>query len=405
MKILHLNYYDVSGGASIAAYRIHKSLIKESVNSQMYVSEKKIKDSSIIQTNKNYIDKINIRLQRKLHRINSNKNYNKVSKSYNLFPSFKLKEINSLKADIINLHWIGNNFLSIGEISKLNAPIVWTIHDMWPYCGSEHYTNQKRHIQGYNKFNILNNNKTFSIDLDRIVWNKKKKYFKNIHFVATSSWQELELKKSFLTKNQKISKIYYPLASHVWKKRKSNKFLFNNKSQKKVLFVSDRIDNPLKGFSIIKKIFNKSDRDKYLLIIIGNKNNENFENLNINYIFLNKINDQEKLIDIFSSVDLLLAPSLKESFGIVAQEAAYCNTPSVVFKNTGFEDTVKHKINGYVAEYNNLKDFKKGVVWCLKDQNLNKISRNSRLIAIRKFNEQKIAKNYIQLYKNILNNN
>ena len=43
MKILHLNYYDVSGGASIAAYRIHKSLIKESVNSQMYVSEKKIK--------------------------------------------------------------------------------------------------------------------------------------------------------------------------------------------------------------------------------------------------------------------------------------------------------------------------------------------------------------------------
>ena len=177
MKILHLNYYDVSGGASIAAYRIHKSLIKESINSQMYVSEKKIKDSSIIQTNKNYIDKINIRLQRKLHRINSNKNHDKVSKSYNLFPSFKIKEINSLKADIINLHWIGNNFLSIKEISKLNAPIVWTIHDMWPYCGSEHYTNQKRYIQGYDKFNNLNNNKTFSIDLDRIVWSKKKKIF------------------------------------------------------------------------------------------------------------------------------------------------------------------------------------------------------------------------------------
>ena len=36
----------------------------------------------------------------------------------------------------------------------------------------------------------------------------------------------------------------------------------------------------------------------------------------------------------------------------------------MVFKNTGFEDTVKHKINGYVAEYNNLKDFKKGILWC-----------------------------------------
>ncbi len=155
MKILHLNYYDVSGGASIAAYRIHRSLIKESVNSKMYVSEKKINDRDVIISKRNFIDKINIRLQRKLHRINSNKNNYKVSKSYNLFPTFKIKEINSLNADIINLHWIGNNFLSIREISKLNAPVVWTVHDMWPYCGSEHYTNQNRYIHGYNKFNNL----------------------------------------------------------------------------------------------------------------------------------------------------------------------------------------------------------------------------------------------------------
>ena len=175
MKILHLNYYDVSGGASIAAYRIHKSLIQESINSQMYVSEKKIKDSNIIETNKNFIDKINIRLQRKLHRFNSKSKINyKASKSYNLFPTFKIKEINSLNADIINLHWIGNNFLSIREISKLNAPIVWTVHDMWPYCGSEHYTSQNRYIHGYNKFNNLRKNKFFSFDLDKIVWNKKK---------------------------------------------------------------------------------------------------------------------------------------------------------------------------------------------------------------------------------------
>ena len=109
----------------------------------MYVSEKKIKDSSIIQTNKNYIDKINIRLQRKLHRINSNKNHDKVSKSYNLFPSFKIKEINSLKADIINLHWIGNNFLSIKGNIKIKCPYCMDYSRYVPYCGSEHYTNQK----------------------------------------------------------------------------------------------------------------------------------------------------------------------------------------------------------------------------------------------------------------------
>ena len=39
----------------------------------MYVSEKKINDRDVIISKRNFIDKINIRLQRKLHRINSNK--------------------------------------------------------------------------------------------------------------------------------------------------------------------------------------------------------------------------------------------------------------------------------------------------------------------------------------------
>ncbi len=405
MKILHLNYYDISGGASIAAYRIHKSLIKASVNSIMYVSEKKLNDKSVFKSQKNLIDKINIRLQRRLHRINSNKNYLKVSKSYNFFPTFKIKEINKFKADVINLHWIGNNFLSIKEVSKLNAPIVWTIHDMWPYCGSEHYTNQDRYINGYNKFNSNKNNKIFSFDLDKIAWEKKQKYFKNINFVATSSWQEFQLKKSLLFKDQQISKIYYPLDSNEWKKSNNKLFLNRKNSLKKILFISDRIDNPLKGFSLVKKLFNKTEKKKYLLIIIGNKNKENFKNLDIDYIFYDKIENKDKLMDIYSSVDLLLAPSLKESYGIVAQEAAYCNTPSVVFKNTGFEDTIKHKVNGYLAEYNNLNDMKKGIEWCLKDQNLKKISKNSRLVSTRKFSVAKIANNYIQLYKNVLKNN
>ena len=72
-----------------------------------------------------------------------------------------------------------------------------------------------------------------------------------------------------------------------------------------------------------------------------------------------------------------ITPSIKESFRIVAQEAAFCKTLSVVFKDTGFEDTITHKVGSYVAKNNNLKDFKKGIIWCLSNQNLIKISKKS----------------------------
>ena len=43
MKILHLNYSDIKGGAAIAMIRLHQSLLKNNINSQVLVFEKKQK--------------------------------------------------------------------------------------------------------------------------------------------------------------------------------------------------------------------------------------------------------------------------------------------------------------------------------------------------------------------------
>ena len=46
------------------------------------------------------------------------------------------------QADIIHLHWINQGGLSLRNIEQLQAlgkPIVWTMHDMWPFTGICHY--------------------------------------------------------------------------------------------------------------------------------------------------------------------------------------------------------------------------------------------------------------------------
>ena len=129
MKIIHLNYYDIDGGAARATYRIHASLIKEGVESIMWVNEKK-SDETMIEGPTSNINKVINKLRLRL--INKSfeklfKTENKVVHSTSLLPSRWVKYINSSNADIVHLHWIQNEMLSISDIPKINKVIFSNI--------------------------------------------------------------------------------------------------------------------------------------------------------------------------------------------------------------------------------------------------------------------------------------
>ena len=93
--------------------------------------------------------------------------------SLSIFPSKWISRINNSDADIVHLHWVQGEMISIYDISKIKKPVVWTLHDMWAFCGAEHYTNNFRWRNGYKS-----QNKNFCynrFDLNRWVWIRKKK--------------------------------------------------------------------------------------------------------------------------------------------------------------------------------------------------------------------------------------
>lgn len=47
MKIVHLSHSDISGGASRAAYRVHRMLLKYGINSSMWVDIKRSNDKTV----------------------------------------------------------------------------------------------------------------------------------------------------------------------------------------------------------------------------------------------------------------------------------------------------------------------------------------------------------------------
>lgn len=163
MKILHVNTNDIEGGAARAANRLHKGLLQKNIYSRMIVNNKKTDDFTVITLNTNKLEriktKIRLFLDEKLKSIYFKRL--KVTWSCNLFCNKSLVNfINKSNFDIVHFHWINASMLSIKDIKKINKPIVWTMHDMWPFTGGCHYSdNCVLYKEDCNKCKQLSNKK------------------------------------------------------------------------------------------------------------------------------------------------------------------------------------------------------------------------------------------------------
>ena len=379
-KILHLNFSD-DGGAAIAVLRIHNVLKKNNYNSKILVAEK-ITNSSDIFCNQNSFNKFFWNLKKKISRnlkfIFKSKNKNTHTLSF--FNSNILSQIDKYDPDIINIHWIGNEFISLKQISKIQKPIIWTLHDMWLYSGAEHYTTEQRFIDGYNKKN--RNKDESGFDINRWVWNRKKKYItKKIKIISTSDWQYQNSKKSFLLKNNDNYKIPLPIDLSIWKptvkKDARNDLKWSNNKIYFLFGFSDYSRRDIKGLDIALDLFdkfNKVNNGNCILNIFGDikKKYLNKENVNV----LGSIKKPSELKRIYSASDLLINPSRLESFGQIALEALACGLPILINKNTGTNDLILCDEMGYVLENESDSNFGTLLEWF----NKNCLANNQKLL-------------------------
>ena len=120
--------------------------------------------------------------------------FSKHDYSYNLINSDIGKNANFKKYDIINLHWVNSETISLQDVTKIKQKIVLTLHDMWAFCGSEHYLYDlpnKYFKKGKKKEFIFF--RLFCLEKKRKLW--KEKIF---YIVTPSQWLSSLVKKSYL---------------------------------------------------------------------------------------------------------------------------------------------------------------------------------------------------------------
>ena len=211
LKILHVNFSSYRGGASRAVYRINKALNKnKKINSKIICIHNRLNDKHIIRVPKlvkieNFVFRIISFVARKILQSLAKTD---AHLSFNFFDNnYILNYINRYSADIVHLHWINGDTLSIKDISKINQNLVWTTHDLWPLLGIEHIL-------------IKNNSKIFEIISSKTKNLKKKYWKKKINFVAPSEYVKKKIILNFSNSKNFISKINHPINTDIWKPQK-----------------------------------------------------------------------------------------------------------------------------------------------------------------------------------------
>ena len=419
MQVLQVNIGDTAayGGASVAAYRLHRALLRSGGDSRMLVQHKSRGDPTVLITS-NRITKLltKLSLQTKLDTdwiLRFYRNRPNTQWSVNWLPSGLGRQVSQINPDIVHFHWVGRGLTSIREIGKLRMPLVWTLHDSWAFTGGCHYPYECfRYEEKCGLCPQLASNSEH--DLSRRVWGLKNKAYKkpSVAVVTPSQWLGACAKASSLLRDKHIEVIPNTLDLNRYKpldRRFAREVLALPQDKKLVLFGAvQSTSDPRKGFQYLQEAFQALERNakfKHLfeLVVFGSSDTTLERETGLPVHYLGYIHDDISLAIVYSAADVFAAPSVQDNLPNTVLEALACGVPCVTFNVGGFSDMIEHKKNGYLAQPFESKDLATGIEWVIEDAaRWEDLSRLARRTVETKFSEEVIAQKHMELYESLL---
>jgi glycosyltransferase involved in cell wall biosynthesis len=384
MKILFL-VSDLEGGAGIAARRQARALKVAGINVDIESLDFS-KNPAILR----YIRKFLARLNRKFeyevinHVLGKSPQY----RSTNWLPLRPLFWINLKQYDIIHLHWINSGLIGLNHLKHISkcAPIVWTMHSLWPLTSPDHHPRP----------NLLPTRGNKKLLLQRFILadSNFSKY--------VSSWVFPTVFAAGTSANQlnNISVIHNPMPQEA----------FANLGQEHYSFFSfvcaGDVFDPRKGLKDLLYCWIESEiwKDGWSLMVVGPVHPSTQDSglmalsqiANVKFVGALRFNEVAR---IYSRSKAQVVSSYEETFGQVIIEPLCAGTPVLVRGGLGCLEDFKPLNGGIIETDFTPTNFKQAVQaaasWVGDRQELQQTARKH-------FGEEIIAEQLVGVYKSIL---
>ncbi|MDP2174939.1 MAG: glycosyltransferase [Bacteroidota bacterium] len=382
MKVLHINTID-TGGAAIAAIRLHELLLSKGIESKMLFLYR----SGRVKVNESYyfedlfkfkvcfnlLVKLNIIYNRRFTFYKPKIYFNGPDSLFNIsnHPMFQW-------ADVIHFHWVVK-FLNWKKVFKYKSKkYVWTFHDMNPFTGGEHYRT------GYNdEFKLVS-----TINLKR-----KLKYLNGVDLqvITPSDWMNQLVKKSYVFNNHNVITLRNPVPFEIFKPNYEENLQSRKSTKIKLLFVAENPNDVRKGFGLLIEAIKKNPSgSNYSLIVLGN--NPDLNGLDIEVDLVGNINNPYKLAEIYNSADYFIIPSIEDNLPNTVSESLLCGTPVIGFNVGGIPEMIINNQNGFLVDSEN------NLVEVLNSIKMNQFKKEEVFNTVKsKLNEEDIFQSYLKI--------
>ena len=300
--------------------------------------------------------------------------------------------------------------MSIEEIGKISKPVVWSLYDMWPFCGSEHYgvdSPDARWRTGYSRENRSADEA--GVDIDRWAWARKVSSWEPMNMIPASSWLENSVRSSALMGAWPITRIPHVVDTHRFtpmdKGAARNRLGLPPNTPLILFLASAGITDRRKGFDLLEVGLSRvrSDHPDAQVIVAGPTSPQYRSSSGVPIIWQGEVNGDEALRTLYCSADLLVVPSREDNMPLTAMEAQSCGVPVVAFDIGGLPDIVCDEKTGILVTPGDGQALGNAISRLLGDQSLlATFAEASSLHAGETWSSTVVANKYADLYTKVI---
>lgn len=356
MRVVHIGYkygLNNTGGAAIAATRLHKTLLRHGVESH-YVCVwqcEEGKNVHVLPRTNSIVRRLYFFATRCLRGFFKFTHWRK-SIPLNIVPMFGLEKLlDKIRPDVVHVHWINADVVSFKQLANIKCKVVVNLHDLFminimePHPGSD-----KRYVYGLTREN--------SSLFERWLFNRKLQLMQKLSpvFIGPSKWVCDCAKKSIIGKGcqgyaiPNIIDAAFRCRPEL--KAHNDKFiiLFGAYGGRKNLF---------KGFSDLERALSmlpERIKDNSELWIFGEEAHD-CKTSGVKTQFVGNVSSRSDLVALYNQADVFAFPSVQETQGMTKIEAMLCGLPVIAFDRTACAEGIVNSVSGWVVDDGDVKAF------------------------------------------------